>query len=328
MGRIETADWLNWARFAVEAFGFDGAEIDWLSQTHNVVFAVRHEDKQYVLRLGEAPQNNLDWLRSELTYLRIIRDMMQLAAPYPRFTQSGEPYFTIPIDDPPLYGVLFDHVEGESPQPDQLTADDMSAIGQFLAKLHDASPRYPPPRGFHRPRLDWDGLFAGGSIYDPGDGVRFFTPEIQAVLDEVTAQVQGAMQAIGMDARQFGLIHGDLLTKNILFHGGEVRALDFEFCGWGYFLYDLTPLLWQLKPLPHYAELAAGLWRGYTSYRAGLLVHYDKLETLIAARQVASCRWVAKNHDHPYVAGRAAEIIAGRAEELADFLQTGTLNRS
>ena len=28
--------------------------------------------------------------------------------------------------------------------------------------------------------------------------------------------------------------------KNYLFHGGEVRLIDFGDCGWGHYLYDLA----------------------------------------------------------------------------------------
>ena len=118
-----------------------------------------------------------------------------------------------------------------------------------------------------------------------------------------------------------------LLLKNILFHEGEVRALDFEYCGWGYYLYDLTPLLWQLKPQNRYPQLEQALWDGYTSIRPLTQRHRELLETFIAGRQVASMRWIAANRQNPHVVGKVEAILTQRTAELQAFLETGKLNR-
>ena len=118
-----------------------------------------------------------------------------------------------------------------------------------------------------------------------------------------------------------------MLLQNILFHEGEVRALDFEYCGWGYYLYDLTPLLWQLKPQSRYPELEQALWDGYTSIRPLSSRHRELLETFIAGRQVASMRWVAANRHNPAYQGKVEGILAQRTVELQGFLETGMLHR-
>ena len=117
------------------------------------------------------------------------------------------------------------------------------------------------------------------------------------------------------------------MLKNILFHENEVRALDFEYCGWGYYLYDLTPILWQLKPQARYPQLEQALWDGYTDIRPISKRHRELLETFIAGRQVASMRWIAANQQNPYVAGKVESILTKRTAELAAFLETGELKR-
>src|SRR5690606_19497410 len=116
------------------------------------------------------------------------------------------------------------------------------------------------------------------------ENMTVFTNEQFTVMNSITEKVKVAMDTLGQAKDEFGLIHGDFLLKNILFHNNEVRALDFEYCGWGYYLYDLTPILWQLKPQARYPQLEQALWDGYSSVRALTQQHRDLLETFIAGR--------------------------------------------
>ncbi|MBK8136896.1 MAG: hypothetical protein IPK52_13880 [Chloroflexi bacterium] len=52
---------------------------------------------------------------------------------------------------------------------------------------------------------------------------------------------------------------------------------------------------------------------------------YGELETLVAGRFVASCRWVAAHREHPAYRGKVESILAERAARLAGFLETGAL---
>jgi Ser/Thr protein kinase RdoA (MazF antagonist) len=123
------------------------------------------------------------------------------------------------------------------------------------------------------------------------------------------------------------MIHGDFITKNTIFQGDQVCALDFEYCAFGYFLYDLAPALLGLSPLEHYAMLKDALWQGYTAYRPLPDRYRDYLETFVAGRHVASCRWIASNLDNPQIREHAPQILADRTDELRDFLRTGRLER-
>jgi hypothetical protein len=97
-------------------------------------------------------------------------------------------------------------------------------------------------------------------------------------------------------------------------------------CGWGVDLYDLAPLLWQMKPYPQYEAIADAFWQGYTEWRA--LPPREWLEVFIAARQGASVRWVIQNRHLPGYAERVNEIVRQRMDEIAGFLDTGILKRN
>lgn len=304
--------WLNQAKSVLSILNLPHASIEWLAYTHNAVFDVRYEQEHYVLRLSLA--ENAVQIDSER---HILDTLSQEGLNVPK------PVKVIQTDT--VSGLLLMYMQGISPTADDVSLTQMALIGKFLAQLHQIK----FDSTLTRHALNWDGLFSEQGIYQPSDdNMRVFTGEQLSVMKQVAESVQLAMASLGQSEEEFGIIHGDFLLKNILFHNKTVHALDFEYCGWGYYLYDLTPILWQLKPQGCYPQLEQALWDGYASIRLLTQRHRDLLETLIAGRQVASMRWIASNQDNPYVAGKVEAILAQRTAELSAFLETGILKRA
>jgi Ser/Thr protein kinase RdoA (MazF antagonist) len=191
--------------------------------------------------------------------------------------------------------------------------------------LHHHARRFRPPADFARPRYDWEGLFGDHSSYNPGDGAALFTSEQQVVFAATAERLRQVMAAIGQASTAFGLIHADFIPSNMLFQGDTVSAIDFDDCGWGYFLYDLAPAMWQFREDPRRRMLCDALWAGYTAINPLTVQDREIIEAFVAARHLASCRWIAGNRNHPRIRDRAAQIIADRTQELFHFLHTGRL---
>lgn len=317
------------AEHILPAFGFIDYDITPLKYVNNAVFAVDGPGGQYVLRVHRRGHKPSEQIVSEMRWLADIRAQTNLCVPGPIANLDGELLTPIYVEgiDPPLSCVLLSWVEGASCTPEATTPEQAERLGMFLAQLHNFSASYQPPPEFTRPALDWEGLFGERSPYNPGDGARILKPELLQVMDAVAARAAEVMQALDAAGANYGLIHADFIAKNYFFQDDRVCAIDFEDCAFGYFLYDLAPPLLNFSPLPHYNTLKTALWQGYTALRP-LPDHYrDYLETFVAGRHVASCRWIAGNLDNPRVRERAPQILDHRRQELEAFLITGRLER-
>ena len=255
-----------------------------------------------------------------------------MRAPCPIATTDGALLVELAHDDLPpphsAFACLFDFLPGESKPASDLTGDDVHKVGQYLARLHRDA-QFEPPADFVRPRLDADGMYGSNSPYASAHE-DWLSNEQLAVCASVEDAARDCMARLADAPDSFGLIHADLLAKNILFQDGEVAALDFEFCAHGFFLYDLAPLLWQLKGerADDYEELESAMWAGYAALRPSVEPLRDMLATLISARQLASCCWLSQNRHNPHVRDIAPELIASRVKELRAFLDTGELQRN
>ena len=76
-----------------------------------------------------------------------------------------------------------------------------------------------------------------------------------------------AMSHLGEGADTVGLIHADMHLGNALFWRGEVKVIDFDDCGFGYWLYDIAVSLWELRHRNDYEHFRSALIDGYTRRR-------------------------------------------------------------
>ena len=331
----QKALWLELAKSVIQRWNLTAESISWLGYSSNAVFKVTAADGDYVLRLHPPGRVDETRLRSELQWLLAIRKNTDLLAPFPVIAafDDGEDLFVKIrhelLPHPHIsYGALFEYIHGEIKSARELGPGDAFRIGAYLGELHSGA-QIELPVDFDRPRLDWEGLFGTDSPYHSSDEADFATIEQQEIFAEVGRRVRAAMIRLDERGNVSGLIHADLLSKNVIFRGDILAALDFEFSGWGYFRYDLAPLLWQLKGerAADYAQLEHMLLQGYASVRGVAEAERPLLESFIAARQLASCRWLLVNLRHPTVREIAPSLLADRAAELKGFLETGILLR-
>jgi len=80
-------------------------------------------------------------------------------------------------------------------------------------------------------------------------------------------RVHTTVQALGENQDVFGFIHADLHQWNYMFHGEEVRAIDFDDCGWGYYTYDMAVTLSYLEDWGTFPALQDAFLTGYQRVR-------------------------------------------------------------
>jgi Ser/Thr protein kinase RdoA (MazF antagonist) len=215
-----------------------------LARGWNDTFEVRATGgNRYILRISKRRARGDADVATETALLAYLDDRdIPVAAAVP--TRDGSLFTSarFPEGDRPV--VLFRHAEGR-PSEAGLSADDASANGVTLARIHDAA------SGFTlgdsgRYRLDLDHLMhrplsAILAVDSLSDSVRTGLTDLVARLSAEVAQRDGLCWT-----RCHGDCHG--YNANITLEGrqaGQAVFFDFDESGSGYLAYDLAVFLWS-----------------------------------------------------------------------------------
>lgn len=313
------------ARAALAAYDLGAARLWPLKHWNNTTFGVEGAAGRFVLRINRPGFQDAAAIRSEMQWLRALR-AAGLEVPEPVPATEGE--LVVSRNEPGVPGprdcTLFRWLPGRFLDAG-LNGQALEQAGRLAAGLHTCARGFDSPPGFVRKRWDSHTLLGG----DPGidrEGIRaFLAPGEEGVIEAVRARLEQAARELGEGQEVFGLIHADFHPGNLLFHRGAVAAIDFDECGWGWFLYDLAVMLSALRRRPGYAGLRRALLRGYRQARALPVGHERHLDTLVAARLLGLAIWIAGVADHPENRIQAPAAVAGTMRELKGFLATGRL---
>jgi Ser/Thr protein kinase RdoA (MazF antagonist) len=274
------------AQAALAAYGLDGVTLTPIGHGENTTFRVvaagattapgdPYAGNSYLLRIHRPGYQTAASIASELAWLAALRQD-GLVVPEPRSCS------------------LFRWMRGR--KTGQVRLQHFAALGRLMAHLHAYTALWPLPPGFSRRRWDWEGLFGDDAGFNlPAAEVWALLPEPYAGRFRVVAdRARQVMDELSQGPDAFGLIHADLLLGkegNMLFAGGEARPIDFDDCGFGYWVYDLAASLahWQLAE--RWPRVRDALLEGYSQVRpfpAGQLAHLD---LFMAARHVSEILW-------------------------------------
>jgi Ser/Thr protein kinase RdoA (MazF antagonist) len=231
---------------------------------------------------------------SELVWLMALRAGTGLLVPAPFRTADGKLTAVAAspdVTEPRVCSVLRwmdGRVHAAAPRPVHLRR-----LGSVMARLHNHADQWRIPPGFVRIRWDWETFFGDTMIYgrtNAADVWDLLPDDLRRRFAQVASSMRRLMTHLGDGADNFGLIHADLHLGNALFWRGEVRVIDFDDCGFGYWLYDIAVALWELRYRNDYEDFQSALIDGYTEHRPlppGGLAHLD--DFIATAKSQSAC---------------------------------------
>jgi len=295
------------AERALSRYGLGEAQPVLLGDSTNMVFRVQPLGQQhhasvgvtkttghtgFVLRIHARGLHSTQAIHEELQWLLAIRQETALMVPAPVPACDGSLIQEIQVTgaSTPRHCVLFHWVPGDF-RNDTLTPNNLQRVGTFMAQLHCHAEQFvasqtPPPA---RQALFCD-VYAWRDA--PGKAAAHFSAEELAVFAAAAQRVHATVQELGKSRDVFGFIHADLHQWNYLFCGEEVRAIDFDDCGWGYYTYDMAVTLSYLEDWGTFPALQDAFLTGYQRVRPLPRRYAACLDVFLAARILYMVPWI------------------------------------
>ncbi|MDT3442320.1 phosphotransferase [Pseudofrankia sp. BMG5.37] len=319
-------------------------EVALLNLSENATYRVEDpaSGRRFALRLHRPGYHSPAEIHGELAWVAALRADGVVPTPPVIPNRAGEVLTTV---RPPGVGdrqaVLFAWVDGRAPEP-----DDTAELVSSFATLGDIAGRMQlHARGWGRPpgfaRFEWslpttigpDGRWgdwrsglawalAGGGDARPS---RAGAPAAEReLMTRAAVTVEGLVEEFGAGPDRYGLIHADMRLANLMVTADDaITVIDFDDCGFSWYLFDLAAALSFIEHHPAMPDLVAAWLAAYRRHVPLTADDVDMVSTFILLRRLQLTAWLGT---HPHA--DAVDDVAAFARAtlgLADRYLSGTL---
>lgn len=294
----------------------------------NAVFRVVRGTGNFAgLRLHRPGYHNENALRSEMEWLQaLFRE--GLPVPEPIETSNGALLVALPTDEGEevqyadlltwLPGVPLGQTGTPLDWPNDQARDLFQQVGATAARLHLASDRWKPPRRFHRPEWNRQGLVGDSPVWGRFWDCPLLSQADRERLSALRAHLDRVLRVIETQGHDYGLIHADLVRENILVHEGRVSFIDFDDAGYGYRMFELATALLKNRSEPDFPALRENLVEGYRNIRPIAERELATLPLFMTLRALTYVGWIASRTEMPGAEVRLARYFRDTMELAAE----------
>ena len=292
-GRLEVM-----ARDALRHYGVaEPTTLTLLNISENATYRVADPDTGHatVLRVHRPGYHTREAIDSELAWVRALREAdVVRTAQVVHATDDARVVVARHPDGETRQAVMFEWMPGGEPPSDRLVAD-FEELGSITARLHRHARTWQPPAGFVRFRWDFDtsvGQHGHWGRWQDGMGIG---PAEADQLGRLAATLRERLGRYGTDAERFGLIHADMRLANLLVDGPNVAVIDFDDCGFGWFMYDLGSSLSFIEHDPRVPEMIDSWVAGYRREQPLSRQDETELPTFVMLRRLLLVAWIGSH---------------------------------
>ncbi|MCC7251796.1 phosphotransferase [Hyphomicrobium sp.] len=252
---------------------------------------------RWALRIHREGYHSRTAIASELAWLAALRESAAANVPSPIRGRDGEFIQTVAADGlaQPRNTVLFAWEAGAEPAAND--AAGFEQLGETTAKMHAHVRSWKRPPWFERHTWNFDTSLGATPHWGRWRDGMGLTPEIGTVLAETVATIERRLTRFGTGPDVFGLVHGDMRLANLLMDGGTVKVIDFDDCGFSWFLYDCATTVSFFEDAPEVPELIAAWVRGYRRFGNLSPEEETEIATFVMLRRILLVAWIGSHSD-------------------------------
>jgi Ser/Thr protein kinase RdoA (MazF antagonist) len=293
-----------------------------MNYSENTTYLVEDPEKnvRMVLRLNRPGYHTKGNLESELIWMQEIAINSSIIVPTPIKGKNGEFVQELKSErnSETQYCVMFNFLSGDA--PDETGKENLiiqfEQLGEVTAHLHEHVRKW--ENSIHLSRFTWDFDTMLGENPRWGrwqDGPEV-TVERAKLFQQVSDIIRLRLQRFGKTRDRFGLIHADLRLANLLIEDNQIKVIDFDDCGYSWFLYDLASGLSFIEHEEFVPELVGSWLKGYRKVHDVSDEEEAEIPTFIMLRRLILLAWLGTHSDSD-TAKSLGIGFAEKTEELA-----------
>lgn len=292
-----------------------------LTISENATFLAQADDgTPIVLRVHRPDYHTLDEIRSELAWIEALRADGVATVPEPLRTADGELLAALDDGGSLRHVAAFAFMGGQEPEPGADLAGWYRALGSITARLHSHARGWRPDANFRRKTWDFDATLGDRPLWgDWRAGLGLDAPG-RALIARAADLLREQLAAYGAAGRKFGLIHADLRPANLLVDGDRLGVIDFDDCGFSWFMYDFAAAVSFMEHEPFIPELEEAWLDGYATVAPVAAEDRAMLPALVLLRRILLTAWVASHEETPTAQAMGVPYTLGTLDLAERYL--------
>jgi Ser/Thr protein kinase RdoA (MazF antagonist) len=301
-----------------------------LNVSENATFALSGPaGRDLVLRIHRVGYSSAAEIRSELAWMSALRrdGVIETASPLPGADGEAVQVLESRAGGRARFAVAFERLPGQ--EPDARDAVQwFERLGELTARMHGHASSWVKPRGFSRKRWDLDAMVGPQGFWGSWRDAIGLKSEGAVVLEAAVDFIRLRLERFGESPAVFGLVHADLRLANLLVDGTHLRIIDFDDCGFSWFLYDFATAVSFIEHEPIVPDLLRAWVRGYRKTLPLSAAAIAEIPTFVVLRRILLTAWLASHAEVPFAREVGASYTGGTvalAQKLmrGEFLSSG-----
>lgn len=319
------------ARKALTSYDFSiQALLSLVNVSENATFRIDDPatGRTAALRVHRANYHTDAAIESELEWMDALRSAGVVEPPRPLLTRDGRRISNVSVDGGEVRSVvLFEWLDGDAPTTDGDLVPSFRLLGSLAARMHVHGTQWTRPASFDRYICDYDAALGSQAMWGRWQDGLAMGPAESEVLTRLDAEIRRRLTEYGKSSDRFGLAHSDLRLANLLLDGDHIHVIDFDDCGFAWYMYDFATAVSFIEEDPRVREWMDAWLEGYTEHRPVSPADLAILPTLVMFRRLLLVGWVGSHFEYATEAAELGPDFTRVTCELAEAYLSGSYLR-
>jgi Ser/Thr protein kinase RdoA (MazF antagonist) len=312
------------ARVALPRWGLGAsASVRLVNLTENATFRVDDERHgSFALRIHRDGYHETEDVESELAWLTALRRDGVVTTPVPVPGLDGKliQHLAHPSMNAARKIVLSRWENGVEPGIGDDLGGPFEILGEVTARMHNHARRWERPPGFRRHLWTFETSIGERPHWGRWRDGMGMTPVRIDLFDRTARRIRERLDAFGNGPDRFGLVHGDLRLANLLVDGEQVKVIDFDDCGFSWFLYDAATPLSFYEHHPQVPDLIGHWVAGYRRVAPLSAAEEAEIATFVMLRRMLLVAWIGSHAETDLARTMGEDYTAGTVGLCEDYL--------
>ena len=277
---------------------------------------------RFALRIHREGYHSRAAIASEISWLMALRQQGVVTTPVPLRGRDGELIQLVTVDGASRNAVLSAWEAGREPGVGENLSGHFATLGEVTARMHLHAQAWQRPTGFTRHVWSWETALGDVAPHWGRwrEGLGMDEPK-RDLFSHAAQLVRQRLEAFGDGPKEFGLSHCDLRLANLLVDGDCVKVLDFDDCGFSWYLYDSATPVSFYEHLPQVPGLIRNWLSGYRRVVDLGQREEDEIPTFLMLRRLLLVAWIGSHRETELAQSMGVEYTAQTVELARDYLK-------